>query len=508
MNQSRTTSSIKNIIYSALSYFIILLLQFINRSIFIQLLTNEYLGLNGLFSNILSFLSLAELGVGSAINYALYKPLSKGDFELVKSIMKLYQKLYRIIGCIILIIGGCLTPLLPYLISDMPEDMPYISVYYLLYVLNSGMSYFYIYKRSLIVCDQREYIASIIGTFSKVILSVSQIVILEITHSFMLYLVVTIVITIGENLFISAIANKLYPFLKEKYVQPLPKIEIENIKKSVAALVFHKIGGHVVFSTDNFIISKCIGLASVGLYSNYTLIINAVDAITYRIFSAITASVGNLVASGEKNHIEEVFYRVLFANFWIRSFSAISLFCLVQPFIRLWIGDSYLLSEKTMLTIVINFYFGGMRTAVGTFKDAAGLFWNDRYKPLVESMLNIAISIPLAIRYGIAGVLLGTITSTLCVAFWVEGYVVFKHIFGKSMKYYLLKQLYYAGLSILIGMFCCFLNDFISGIGLETFLLRMLVCLTVPNGIYTLIFYRTKEYKYFWNVIKRQLKIS
>lgn len=489
-----------------LSYFIILFLQFINRTVFIQLLTNEYLGLNGLFSNILSFLALAELGVGSAINYALYKPLNAGDFELVKSIMRLYQRLYRIIGCTILIIGGSLTPLLPYLISDMPKDMPYISLYYLLYVLNSGMSYFYVYKRSLIVCDQKGYITSIMGTFSKVILSIVQIIILAISRSYMFYLIIAVVITVGENLLISMIANKFYPYLKDKCIQSLPEAEIADIKKNVFAMLFHKIGTSIVFSTDNIIISKFVGLVAVGFYSNYTLIINAVNTIISRIFNAITASVGNLVLSDDKKHVEEVFYRVLFANFWIRSFSSISLFCLIQPFIRLWIGDSYLLSEATVLIIVSNFYIGGMRSAVGTFKDASGLFWNDRYKPLVESILNIALSIPLAIRYGVAGVLLGTIGSTLGVSFWVEGYVLFKHLFGKNMKGYLLKQLYYASITIFSGIVCCFLGSFLCGEGVAVFILRILLCLIVPNVMYILIFSHTKEYKYFWNLMKKIVK--
>ncbi|MCM1101476.1 MAG: hypothetical protein NC079_08240 [Clostridium sp.] len=506
MNQSRTRNSIKNITYSMLSYGVILFLEFVNRTIFIHLLTDEYLGLNGLFSNILSFLSLAELGVGSAINYALYKPLSTGDYELVKSIMRLYRKLYRIIGCTILIIGGSLTPLLPYLISDMPKDMPNISIYYLLYALNSGMSYFYAYKRSLIVCDQKSYITSIVNTFSKIILSVAQIVILKITHSYISYLCMAIVVTITENIFISIAANKLYPFLRDKWVQPLAKSEIADIKKNVFALLFHKIGSQIVFSTDNIIISGFVGLIPVGLYSNYTLIVNAISATISRIFSAITASVGNLVLSHDKEHIEEVFYRVLFANFWIRSFSAISLFCLVQPFIQLWVGESYLLSQGTVLVIAINFYITGMRLTVVTFKDASGLFWPDRYKPLVECVINIALSIPLAIRYGVAGVLLGTIGSTLGVAFWVEGYVLFKHLFAKNMKTYLLKQLYYAGITVVVGAFCYFLNLFFVDGGMGEFILRILICLIVPNGIYMLWFWRTNECKYFWGLIKRQLK--
>jgi len=469
-------------------------------------LTSTYLGLNGLFSNVLSFLSLAELGVGVAINYALYKPIAEGDTELVKSIMWLYRKLYRYIGCIVLAAGGALAPFLPYLIQDMPKDMPNIYLYYLLYVLNSGVSYFYTYKRSIIICSQKEYISTVTTTISEIILFILQIIVLAVSHSYGAYLAVAVIVTVAENLSISAIADYMYPYLKDKPVQALPKEVSADIKKNVFALMFHKIGSVIVFSTDNLIISRFVGLVAVGLYSNYTLIINALNLLLTKIFSSITASVGNLLLSNNKKHVEDVFYRVLFVNFWMRGFCAVALFCLFQPFILLWIGGDYLLSFSTVLIIVLNFYIGGMRSTVGLFRDASGIFWYDRYKPLIESALNIILSIPLAIHYGVAGVLLGTIGSTILVPFWFEAYVLFKYYFNKGIIEYLLRQLLYGVIAVLTGAGCFLLCTCADGYGLAAFAIRSIICAIVPNIIFSVIFCRTAEFKYFWNFIKNILK--
>lgn len=197
---------------------------------------------------------------------------------------------------------------------------------------------------------------------------------MAVSHSYGAYLAVAVIVTVGENLLISVIADYMYPYLKEKPVQALSKEVSADIKKNVFALMFHKIGSVIVFSTDNLIISRFTGLVAVGLYSNYTLVINALNLLLAKVFSSITASVGNLLLSNNKKHVEDVFYRVLFVNFWMRGFCAVSLFCLFQPFILLWIGNEYLLSSFTVLIIALNFYIGGMRSTVGLFRDASGIF--------------------------------------------------------------------------------------------------------------------------------------
>lgn len=501
--QSRTKNSIKNISFSFGTYAISLILSLINRLYFVQLLSNEYLGLNGLFSNILNFLSLAELGVGGAINFALYTPISEGDTERIKSLMRLYKRFYVAIGIIILVTGGCLAPVLPVLIKDMPEEIPQLTQYYLLYVISSGISYFYTYKRSLIICNQKEYLSSITTAIAKILITVLQIILLWLTHSYAVYLLVSIILTVGENICISKIADRMYPYLKDKTVKKLPTELVLDIKKNIGAMVFHKIGAAVVFSTDNIIISQFVGLAAVGLYSNYTLVINSVNSIMGRVFTAIIASVGSLIAANDVEHTEEVFHRVLFLNYWIRSFCTIAFFCLIQPFITLWIGDKYLLNMDTVIIITLNFYFGGMRTAVNTFKDASGLFWYDRYKPLIEGVLNLVLSIPLAIRYGVAGVLLGTIGSTLLVPFWFEAYILFKYLFHKRIWRYIGKQILFAIATLSVGGICVICCNMIHGDNILSFISRILICAVLPNLCMVVLWHRTEEFGYFLEIIKK-----
>ncbi len=505
MSERRTWNSIRNVFFSVSSSLLILLVSFANRTIFIHMLSEEYLGLNGLFSNILSFLSLAELGIGSAVNYALYKPLKDKNIEKIRSLMKLYRGLYIRIGCVVLVIGGLLTPFLSFLIKDMPKDIEYIYLYYIMFVINSGISYFYTYKRSLIICDQKEYISYVVSTVFRVLLTVFQIMVLFLSNSYLLYLVTMIVCTICENIVISRKANQLYPFIMGKNIQDVSSAEKKEIFSNIYALIFHKIGAVVVYSTDNIIISKYVGLAAVGLYSNYTLIINSINSILGKIFNTLVASVGDLMVDDDSSHSELVFERILFADMWLYGFTAICFLCFIQPFISLWIGDSYLLDMEVLFLYVCSYYITGMRKTVWIFKDAAGIYRQDRYKPVIEAVLNIIFSIPLAVEFGVAGVLAGTIMSTMIMPFWFEGYVLFKECFRSRYRNYILRQGKYAFVLFIISgitYFCC---SFFSGKGLLSFVIKVMLCVAVSNLCLFLIYHRTKEFKYYYNLI-RQLR--
>ncbi|MCM1461034.1 MAG: hypothetical protein NC088_12985 [Bacteroides sp.] len=508
MSEKRTFNSIRNVIFSLSGLLITLLVSFVSRTVFIHMLSTEYLGLNGLFSNILNFLSLAELGVGSAINYALYKPLKNKDIEKIKQIMGLYKKLYIVIGWIVLVLGFSLAPFLNLLIKDMPNDMKHLHIYYLMYVINSGISYFCAYKRAIIICDQREYISSVISTVFKVFLALFQIIILILFKSYLLYLLVMIICTVCENIVISIKANTLYPYIKEKKVKKISSTEKKEIFSNIYALLFHKIGAAVVFSTDNIIISKYVGLVAVGLYSNYALIINSVGTILARTFSSLIASVGDLMVDNDKKHSEEVFDRLLFANMWIYGFTSICFVCLIQPFISLWIGDDYLLNTATLLVCICSYYITGMRKTVWVFKDAAGIYQQDQYKPVVEAILNIIFSIPLAIKLGITGVLLGTILSTIVMPFWYEGYVLYQECFHNKFKSYVLQQGKFAFvlLGVLAVTICC--CSFFSGNGMLYFIIKLLICLIVPNLCLAIVYRNTKEFKYYIGMVSPLFKNS
>ena len=455
--KSRTQNSIRNILFSMAGYFFVLILQLVNRNVFVKMLSVEYLGLNGLFGNILSMLAFSELGIGTAIIFSLYKPVAEKNEEKVCALMNLYRKLYTIIGCVVLLTGALVTPFLQYLIKDMP-DIPYIRIYFLLYVLNSGISYFYTYKRSLIICNQEEYISTTTTMIASALVRLLQIVVLMISHSYLLFLIVQVVVTRLENICISKIADKKFPYLKKKNKCQLSKDDKQEIKKNVAAVVIHKFGSVVVNATDSLIISKILGLASSGLYSNYILVTDTVMGILSKIFNSVTGSIGNLVAKEGRKKVEEMFNNILWMNFWLVCFSSTCIYCLLQNFIVLWLGEKYLLDYFSMSVIILCFYFNGIRKTILTFRNAVGLFWEDRYKPIFEVIINLVCSIPLTYIFGVAGVKLGTVISTITVTFWLEAYILYKYYFEKSCWLYIFKQIYYITLTILICVLTLFLS--------------------------------------------------
>lgn len=499
----RTISSIKNLIVAFGGQFIGIIISFVARIVFLQILNAEYLGINGLFTNILTILCLAELGIGSAMNFSLYKPLAEHNKEKIKSLMYLYKKAYIIIGIIILVLGIAISPLLPYFINEMPDIPENIYFIYILFVINTGISYFFSYKRALIISDQKRYIATFYRYAFYFLLNVAQIICLLITRNYILFLVLQIIFTLLENIFVSIKANKMYPYLKEKNIDKLLKEETKEIKKNVFAMVIHKVGGIVVNSTDNILISKFVSLTAVGLYSNYYLITNALNIVIGQVFSSIVASIGNLGATENKEKLKNIFDKVFFMNFWIFGFSSICLYILFNDFITLWLGEEFLLSISVMLVIVISFYITGMRKSVLNFKDALGLFWYDRYKPIFEVVINLITSIILAQKIGLAGVFIGTIISTLTTSFWVEPYVLYKYGFKTKLREYFKQCIKYTIITILVALLTIFIvNTLFTSVTILSFIGKLLLCIGIPNLCFVIIFRKSEEFIYFKNLIE------
>ena len=489
---SRVKKSIKNISYSLLGYVCLTMLQLVNRLIFVQFLPIEYLGIHGLFTNIITILSLSELGVGTAIVYALYKPVAENRIEKIKSLMALYKKIYTIIGFSVMALGVLLTPFLHLLIRDKP-DIKYLRVYFLLYVLNAGISYFYTYKRSLIICNQDEYISSLTMMFTSIGNRLCQIIVLYLTKSFLLYLIVQIIFTRLENVIIARIADQKYPYLKDKDCKPLEKEETDGIKKNVMAMMIHNVGNVVVNATDNVIVSKILGLASVGILSNYTMVFDLVSGAIMKIFTSIAPSLGNLVALEKKEKTEGTLYQILFLNFWIVSSCTICLYCLCQPFIELWLGKSYLLSQSMVAVLSACFYITGMRRTVLHFRNAAGLFWQDRYKAIAESLVNLTVSIPLTLSMGLIGVKIGTLISMAGIAFWMEPYVLFKYYFKKSAGRYMTVQILYGVVTIISAYVLNRICMMIPAVTIGSFIIKIAICVIPINVIILLVYWFTQR---------------
>lgn len=484
------------------------LVNLLARVFFLHYLNQTYLGLNGLFTNVLTMLSLVELGVGPAMAYSLYKPLADHDTEKLKSHMAFYRKAYITIGLAIAALGLIFLPFYTVFMDEVP-DIPHLNVIYLLFVANTVVSYFYSYKRSLIVCDQKKYIETTVHYGAYFLLNLLQILFLALTQNYVIFLILQVLSTWLENLVLARKADKLYPFLKEKNVKPMAKEDSQVIFRNVAAMSMHKIGAVVVNSTDNILISKLIGLATAGLYNNYYTIIHPLQTITNQIFESIVASVGNLTATIQQDdteHLMETFHDVFFFAFWIFTFCSACLLNLLHPFIQfLWLRNKgWLLDDLTLYVLVLNFYLYGMRRPVLTFRDATGAFWNDRFKPIFESIINLVASILLAKPFGVAGIFLGTLVSTVTTSLWVEPMVLYHNVFFASMKDYFIRFASHAVVAFLVCLVTKWLCD-LAGYSLLSLIPRILICIVVPNLLMFLIFHRTKEFHYFGRLGKELL---
>lgn len=499
---SRTKNSIRNIFYTVGGQLSKELLAFIVRTVFIRTLAIEYLGVNGLFTNILSFLSLAEMGVGSALVFAMYKPMAEQDEVKLQMYMAVYQKVYTAIGFFVLGVGFALTPFLDYFMKERP-DIPYLELIYILYVLNTGATYFFAYKGSIFNADQRAYVVTNNTTFFTIIQSVVRIVVLITTHNFIAYLALSIVVVYLQNFNIARKANKAYPFIKRHPKENLPKEEATALKKNICALLMHKIGLVVLNSSDNIIISRFIGVLSVGLYSNYSLITNAVKSTFDMVIGAIGTSVGNLCAKEKIEKVYQVYNTILLLNIWIGSFCVICLFNLLNPFITIWLGEEFLFPTSTVLAIVISFYIQVTMRAGEMFKTASGLFWYDRYAPVAQCIINVIVSILLAKKYEITGIFIGTSVAMLLTKWWMTPYVLFKYKFHLPLSEYFSRYGVFTGVGMIACLITTVCSSCIHASTVVAFLGKMIVCVVVPNVVFFFLLFRTEEFQYCLNLFAR-----
>lgn len=501
--RSRTENSIINSAMSIVTQVLTVVLNFAVKTVFIKMLNDEYLGVNGLFTNIITMLSLADLGIGIAIPYSLYKPLANKDEHKINVLMNFYKKVYTIIGIAVLLIGLSLTPFLGLIIKDIPKNVPHLSLIYILFVIHSASSYFFVYKKFLIDSDQKGYITSrIIFTFST-LLSIIQIILLVTTKNYILFLLSSIILVIIQNIYISSKANKLYPFIKNKTDEKLEKEDMEGIKKNVSSLFIYKVGTVIMNGTDNIIISKFIGLIIVGFYSNYVLIINSITTVLNQIFNAITSSIGNLVVTTNKKRSKEVYDNLNFANFWLYALFGVCIIVLINPFINIWIGKKYVMGFSIVFLLVLNFYVLGMQSVTNSFRNAYGLFWIAKYRPIIMVIINIVISVVLVQFIGIEGVLIGTLISRLVTTAWLDPYIVHKYGFEISPKSYYIDYLKYLVIFIAISII---LNYFVSMITINNIFILILIAILVVisvNVILVLLFFKTSEFNYFYDKIKK-----
>lgn len=503
---NRTQYSIKNIFFGLSGQIVDTLLRFVGRTIFIKYLEVEYLGINGLFSEILTVLSLAELGIGSAIVYALYKPLSQNDTEKISSLMKFYKKCYIYIGIIVAIVGVAFLPFLDIIVKK-PENISLnLNIIYGIFLFDTSISYFFSYKTSLLNADQKNYILQIlkiVGTFVKTIL---QITVIVLTQNFYIYLTIQIAITLANNIYASIYVDKKYPYLKNKNAKKLDKKTFKELVVNVRSLVVIRISSILVNSTDNLIISSFKGLKAVGLLSNYTLIVQVFETLLSQIFNSLTGSIGNLNAEGDTNKSEKFFKVLNLMNFWLYGFITVSIVVLGNDVIYIWLGDEYLLPKSIVVILACNFYVKGMQNAVWNYKNTYGLFKYGRYLLVMTAIINLVLSLFLGNIIGIAGVLVATSISRLCTNVWYEPYAVYKYGLKSKVIDYYKSYIKYAIVVFIVTVATYYSANLLSLFGVDNMWLITLykcVCvLIIPNILILFTVYKTEEYNYLKNKIK------
>ncbi|OCT11046.1 flippase [Paenibacillus pectinilyticus] len=499
----RTQNSIKNIGMSIFSQVVITLLGFVSRKVFIDSLGIEYLGVNALLINVLSMMALVEGGIGISITYNLYKPLADNDRYKIIALIQLYRKTYRILALIILLISICIYPLLGHFIKD-ASKIPYLPTIYFLFVFKNMISYFNAHKWTLIQADQKGYILARMELLFQVVVTFIKIWILIVTHNYILYLAIELIVLVFQNIVNGIIVDRKYQYLKTSVKHDVDVSTKDNIIKNIKALFLHNVGSYLVFGTDSLLISSFISIAVVGFYSNYTMLLGQLSGILSPILSGIGASIGNLIAteSSEKNY--SIFKITYLVNFWLFSIIVIFLYNVLEPFINWWLGSGFLLDHRTYMLILVNFYLTGMRTSIATFKTRAGLFVQDKYVPIIEGILNLIASLVLLRYFDLAGIFMGTTISTIVTVFWTQPLIVYKNIFKKSIWLYFAKYGVYAVLTILTCIVTSYVGQsIVVGNSLVSIIVRGLICITIPNLIYVCLFYKTKEFQYLYQVLKQ-----
>lgn len=496
MDSSRTSNSLKNMAFGVGSQILSILMGFFTRWMFIALLGKEYLGVSGLFTNVLSLLSLANLGFDTAIIYSLYKPLADGDVVSVKGYMHVYKRVYRVVGAIVFVLGCILMPFLPHLIKGIVTIPENIYIIYLLFLFQSASSYFFSYKQSLLTASQQNRVISLYHSIFMVLRNIGEMAVLFFFHAYIPTLICIIVFQLAENAWIARVTDKRFPFLTDSSAGEISVDQKQALKENVKSLFLYKISGTIISSTDNILISKFQGLASVGLYSNYVYIVDVIRTFLSYIFYSMTASIGNYNATESKDANEKMFYNLLFASFWLYGFTGICLGVLLNPFISLWIGEDYLLPSWTVFIIIVNYYTAGVQYASTTYREVTGLFKVGKYRPLIAALINLVVSIILAYPLGISGILLGTIISRVCVYFWFDPYIIHKKLFNRKLKYYFVTYLLYALISLGVGAICLIICNSIPAFHQWiAFLVKTLICAVLPNLSFFILFKKRVEFQ-------------
>ena len=512
MDGDRVNNALRNTKWGVFQKTTNLLFPFIVRSVLIHILGAEYSGLNGLFVSILSVLNLTELGFSNAIIFSMYKPAAEDNIEKMCALLNLYKRIYRIVGAIVTGFGLVVLPFVPDLITgEVPSDIN-IYILFIAFLLDSVLDYFLFgYKTSLLSVYQKEYVISRNSLIYNITLYSAQILVVVLAKNYYLFVLLIPVCRVILNFMNSHNADRMFPEIVPK--GRVSDSEIKELKKNVYGLAIWKIGGASRSSFDSIFISKFLGLVTIAIYSNYFCVINGVDTIISVICTSITAGVGNKIAMESRELNYEDFRKFQFLYMWIVGWCVVCIYCLIQPFMRLWMGDDYMFSNEIVILLCYYFFMLKKGDINSVYYHAAGLWWNGRYRSIVEAVLNLILNYFLGKYFGIIGIILATIISFSIVNLY-GSYIVFRDYFkNKQYIVFCLENLCTLSVVCVSCMVTQWVIEWVAGIfnvqGSVPYLaIGGLACIVIPNIIFALVYCFRNPYRsymvYAWNVFQRR----
>ena len=496
MANSRTDNVIKNSGASMIYRIIYLVIHFVMRTVFIRLLGKEYTGISSLFTDILSVLSLVEMGLDASMVFSLFQPLAAGDEKKIAGLMNFYRRAFTLIGVAVMACGLALLPVLQYIVKGVPNIREDIRLIFIMYVMTTASSYFFVYKTILIRADQKSRIISYTTAFFAVGEFLLEVLLLVITRQFFAYLIVRFVASVTRNFVLSRKAEQMYPQYLQNREAEISREDKISLYKNIAALCVYNLAAVVLSSTDSIFISAFVGTVEVAIVGNFTLIVHSIKNIIQLMVNASRPSVGNYVATDSTKRQLQLFFQINFLTFWVACFCSTCLFNLLNPFVGgIWFDKSYQIDTGIIALMVINFYISVMSFTTGTFRSANGLFVQGWYRPAVMTCMNVILDYFMGRSMGIIGIYLATLISLLLTQVWYDPYIVFKHAFKMKPWRYYRDYLIMA----LLTVFCCAAAYLLSGLVTISnkwlsFAVRMMISACLPNLVLYVLFRRTNEY--------------
>jgi len=498
--ENRTKNSVVNLGVISIMQVLTMVLSFVSRTFFVRFLNADYLGINGLFSNILTILSFSELGISSAIIFNLYKPVHEDDREKVSALISLYQNAYTVVAVVISVAGIGIIPFLNRIIEEPPVVKENLTLIYCLFLANTVVSYLFSYRKALFTAYQKEYVNVVIERAVHIILLFVQIIYLYLTRDYYGYLVFQIVATLGANLTIHFVAKRYYHLGTEKEQKRLTADEIKVIFQDIRALFCYRVGAVVLNATDNIIISKILSVRLVGICSNYVLLISTVETLISRALTGIVASIGNLNSTEDNENKKSVMNELILFTCWIYGFCSIELALMMNEVVKVWLGQEYVVENWwVVFALVLSFYVFGTNFVASNYRTTMGYFQEAKLVPLVAAGINVILSVMLGKSHGLFGVFIATSISRILTFGIVDPFIVLKKGLGEKVIPYYVKMVLLALLTFFNGFLCHLIVKNVQVNGLAGIVVRCIVIALISNVLYFFMFFRTRAFQNLWH---------